>query len=180
MHSIIIVPTAPKCLQACAIRWQKVPRVQFEFNKKCLFTVLGPIKPSNWKVTREVHIPKLGISPAWRTIQRGFKVAATQLTSHCQWSTPLTCIQSGIQLMQINPALFQLCHIIPARKMGLVFCLFFYIPSNSDFKLATTSHNLLFLDIHLWNSHSLYIYPPPLQLKYVILLFRMSYERKYN
>lgn len=64
-------------------------------------------------------------------------------------SPPFTCIQSAIQLMQINTALLKPCLIITAREMGLFFSVFFCIPSKSDFKLAITSHNLLFLDTHL-------------------------------
>lgn len=135
-------------------RWQKVPRLQFEFKKNNLFMVLEPNKFSNSKVTRKVHSPKLDISPTWRNIQRCFKAAVTKMSSHFRWYTLLSQLFSWCRSTWLS-----LNHAV---EMCLSFYVSFYVPSNSDFKLATNSHNLLFLDIHLWNSDTLNIYSPPL------------------
>lgn len=161
MHSAIIIIVypnvyryAPKCLQAYKTRWQKVPRLQLQLNKNHLLTILELDKFHNCKVTRKVHIPKLGISPTWRSIQRGFKAAVTKLSSHFRWYTLFSQLLSWFRSTWVS-----LNH---AEEMYLFFYVSFYVPSNSDFKLAINSHNLLFLDIYLWKSDTLYIYSPPL------------------
>lgn len=165
----------------------KTTREQSELNKNCLFTVLGPIKPHKWKVTRKIHIPKLTAQAQVEGLfkESCFKVAVTKLASHFRRFTPFTSIWSAIQLMFINTALLQPCHTVPAREMGLFFCgafffFFSHTSSNPDFQLATISYDLLFLGTKVRNSDNFCIYIPPLQLKYVILLFRMSYQRRYN
>lgn len=110
-------------------------------------------------------------------------MAVTKVASYFRRFTPFTSIWSAIQLMFINTALLQPCHTVPAREMGLFFhsvVFFFHISSNPDFQLAMISYDLLFLGTKVRNPDNFCIYIPPLQLKYVILLFRMSYQRRYN